>query len=236
MSHRETISLAHTAQCKLQMAADKPDRNLRFILGHALTLDSLNLRLIQIEQESRTVQQPSHSSRVKFQASGGGGIKPSPLSGRRKSPTPPSTHNDVHEINAEEDDSAEDPLSCGAEDEGLSLTRFPSGAAQPPRHIKKEQPKPKAIYNNENSSSDDEELESFLELIQQKLDPESLKKITKTESDESLATLYNSIQKCPCHKTDAPKLEKVWDVHLDQTFGGEKGFDDLKFALAEIMV
>ncbi|KAK0099488.1 hypothetical protein ONS95_004696 [Cadophora gregata] len=49
MSVRETYKIAHTARCKLQMAADRPDRDLRFILGHAFTLDKLRLRIAEIE-------------------------------------------------------------------------------------------------------------------------------------------------------------------------------------------
>jgi hypothetical protein len=44
-----TYTLAHTAQCKLKLAANRPDRNLRFVLGHAFTLDNLMLRIVEIE-------------------------------------------------------------------------------------------------------------------------------------------------------------------------------------------
>lgn len=46
-----TYRVAHSARCKLQLAADRPDRNLRFVLGHAFTLDNLLLRIVEIENQ-----------------------------------------------------------------------------------------------------------------------------------------------------------------------------------------
>lgn len=51
-----TYTLAHTAQCKLKLAANRPDRNLRFVLGHAFTLDNLMLRIVEIENQSAKSQ------------------------------------------------------------------------------------------------------------------------------------------------------------------------------------
>lgn len=47
-----TYSLAHTAQCKLKLSAKRGDRDLRFILGHAFTLDNVMLRIMEIENQS----------------------------------------------------------------------------------------------------------------------------------------------------------------------------------------
>ncbi|RVX70051.1 hypothetical protein B0A52_06223 [Exophiala mesophila] len=47
-----TYSLAHTAQCKLHLSAKRGDRDLRFVLGHAFTLDNLMLRIVEIENRS----------------------------------------------------------------------------------------------------------------------------------------------------------------------------------------
>ncbi len=49
---RETYLIAHSAQCKLNLAANRPDRNLRFVLGHAFTLDKVLLRIVEIENKS----------------------------------------------------------------------------------------------------------------------------------------------------------------------------------------
>jgi hypothetical protein len=51
-STRQTYSIAHSAKCKLNLAANRPDRNLRFVLGHAFTLDKVLLRIVEIENES----------------------------------------------------------------------------------------------------------------------------------------------------------------------------------------
>ena len=51
-SQHETYQIAHTAKCKLHIAANRPDRNLRFVLGHAFTLDNLLLRIVEIENHS----------------------------------------------------------------------------------------------------------------------------------------------------------------------------------------
>src|SRR5437764_15303800 len=70
----ETYILAHTARCKLQMAADKPDRNLRFILGHAFTFDKLMCRIVEIENEQDTMlkqdEQEPTKRRVSFKDNG----------------------------------------------------------------------------------------------------------------------------------------------------------------------
>ncbi|KEF58706.1 uncharacterized protein A1O9_06632 [Exophiala aquamarina CBS 119918] len=47
-----TYSLAHTAQCKLKLSAKRGDRDLRFILGHAFTLDNVMLRIMEIENQT----------------------------------------------------------------------------------------------------------------------------------------------------------------------------------------
>jgi hypothetical protein len=52
LSTKQTYSVAHSAQCKLNLAANRPDRNLRYVLGHAFTLDKVLLRIVEIENES----------------------------------------------------------------------------------------------------------------------------------------------------------------------------------------
>ncbi|RMZ83119.1 hypothetical protein DV738_g1261, partial [Chaetothyriales sp. CBS 135597] len=54
-SQRDTYRIAHTARCKLQLAANRPDRDLRFILGHAFTLDNLLLRIVEIENSRQSL-------------------------------------------------------------------------------------------------------------------------------------------------------------------------------------
>ena len=49
---KQTYTIAHSAQCKLNLAANRPDRNLRFVLGHAFTLDKVLLRIVEIENKT----------------------------------------------------------------------------------------------------------------------------------------------------------------------------------------
>ena len=49
---KQTYLIAHSAQCKLNLAANRPDRNLRFVLGHAFTLDKVLLRIVEIENKT----------------------------------------------------------------------------------------------------------------------------------------------------------------------------------------
>jgi len=228
MSHLETIAIAHTAQCKLRMAANKPDRNLRFLLGHALTLDNINVRLMQIEDESKIVQKPSHANSIKFKAHNNSGVKGSPLSARQKTPPPPQ------DLDGDDSDGA----STDSDHEGPSLSRFASAAAQPPRRLSPEPAKKteKKVDDYLSSSDDDGELESFLASLEEQLDKISLKKkITESKPDESLAHMYHNVAGCPCHKTEAPELKNFWEIS-SQDLGGVKGMDNMRIAVAEIMV
>lgn len=78
LSAKQTYSIAHSAQCKLSMAANEPDRNLRFILGHAFTLDKVLLRIVEIENSSAkdeldTAQPEPQPADSDIQASAGAG-------------------------------------------------------------------------------------------------------------------------------------------------------------------
>lgn len=49
---KSTYALAHSARCKLYLSANRPDRNLRMVLGHAFALDNLLVRIVEIENDS----------------------------------------------------------------------------------------------------------------------------------------------------------------------------------------
>jgi len=86
------------------MAADQPDRNLRFILGHAFTLDKLMLRVVEIESESSegenesssdddglpTTTNPKRERRVSFQNN----AKPHVTATARNRSPPPRDYED----------------------------------------------------------------------------------------------------------------------------------------------
>ena len=208
MSLPEAYRLAHSAQCRLQMEASAPDRNLRFVVGHLMHYENLRLRIVEMEHD---VTMSKHASGVKFQGTGNVCTNPEPQLQKkpstgqlgRKSPPPPTAEYDPFE---DEEDS--DPWSGGDDDdegEGLSLERFPSGSARPPR---KPQPPPELLPDDDSSDEDDDE-----PISPEEPDQETLEKLLKTEGSKDLANMYDGIRKCPCHKhQDAPSFEKMWEL------------------------
>lgn len=212
MSRTETYTLAHTARCKLQMAADRPDRNLRFILGHAFTLDNLRLRIAEIETDTSAYISDSDEDedlptcnanvvpvgkprKVSF------GSSPRPtnvggVGGRPKSPPP----DELAQLSSSESEEEEDDIEEDDEfeEEGLGLTRFESATAKAPRMVPDEE--------------DDEEDDigpKSPELLPSEGD---LKLIIGQEGDEELQQAYTQIGRCPCHASHGPAVEKVWEL------------------------
>ncbi|KAK3078759.1 hypothetical protein LTS18_006686 [Coniosporium uncinatum] len=198
MSVREIITLAHSAQCKLNLAADKRDRNLRFLVGHAMHLDALTLRLVEIEEG---IDQPDHATGVKFKGAGnavaaGGDHRPlhSPAVTRvRRSPPPAARDDDDDDDDVEDDDG-------DAEEDGLSLQRMPSGSTRHPQDVPALDPS-----DEDDSDSDDDDLLK---------DPAFLREITKGKGDEVLKELYGTVKGCPCqeHHATAPVVERMWEL------------------------
>ena len=226
----QTLSIAHTAECKLHLAASRPDRDLRFLLGHALTLDSISLRLVEIERETAATRQPRHASSIKFQAA-----PRSKAAVRRRSPPPPPSRFSEMRAGSEEDD--EDALEDDDEDEEgdanqdfssdddqdeLALTRFPSGAARPPEEV------PGLVPSDDSSEDDDEDGPKSPEMP----DEEVLRRITKGESDQELMDVYAKVKKCPCHghHVDGPDLGRMWEVPSKE---GE-GREGVRIVVAEV--
>jgi hypothetical protein len=219
-SHTEFYTLAHTARCKLQMAADRPDRNLRFILGHAFTLDKLRLRIAEIETDSSvslsdsdseeefqpTCTNPTHDQghghgqrKVSFSSS----QPPKPgLNTRARSPPPDELAAGNLEDEEDEDyddDDIEDDYD--ADVGGEPLQRFGSAAAQPPRMISPE----------EDSDSDEEEMEP--KSPEMMLPSEGdLQLLCGGEGDATLTQAYNHTLGCPCHGTKGPVVGNVWEI------------------------
>ena len=212
MSIREVYDLAHTARCKLHLAADRPDRNLRFIVGHAMHMDSLMLRLIQIEE---SIDKPPHTTAVKFKGAGGvdssHDTRKSPLA--RKSPPPVARGSDS---DSEED---LDDLEEGGED--LGLTRFSSNTAEAHRPPGAE---PQLVPSDGDSSSEEDENDwpphgpEFLRDVMSK----------NTDGDEPLADMYNDIKNCRCHQGEAPAIGKMWELPSEKV--------GVRMAVAEITV
>ncbi|RMZ87188.1 hypothetical protein DV736_g5583, partial [Chaetothyriales sp. CBS 134916] len=106
-SQHETYRIAHTARCKLHMAANRPDRDLRFVLGHAFTLDNLLLRIVEIENSSPSPEESKEtkverggSAASKGSGAGVPGIEKGSLA--RKGPPPQLRHHQEEQPAAQE--------------------------------------------------------------------------------------------------------------------------------------
>lgn len=203
MSLKEAYTLAHTAQCRLNIEASRPDRNLRFVVGHLMHYESLRLRIVEIEHD---ITQSQRHKAVQFNSNGhvDHRLQHKPSTGqlgRRSPPPPPTTYDD----SSDEEDFPEDFLDD--EDAGeLSLERFPSGSARP-------QPPPELEPDDPDDSDDDYDGPVSPEDV----DQETLERCMKGEGDELMATMYEGVRKCVCHgKNDAPQIERIWHLPPDQ--------------------
>ncbi|TID26821.1 hypothetical protein E2P81_ATG01282 [Venturia nashicola] len=235
MSLKQTYTLAHTARCKLHLAADRPDRDLRFLVGHAMHLDSLLLRIIEIE-ENVQVETPSHSSGLSFKGVVHGStsreVHKSPLS--RKSPPPRLAGDESSDDDDDGDGDDEMSKIAGYEEEAemgdgeLSLSRFPSGSSRTPRSISSTptpalDPSDKGVVSTSSSSSDNDDGEEY------NLDPAFLRELVKTDGDEGLKKVYHDISSCPCHEDKGAVVERMWEVPR----GLEGGKEGVRYAVAE---
>lgn len=196
MSAVETYRIAHTARCKLQMAADRPDRNLRFILGHAFTLDKLRLQIAQIEEaidsesESDDEQLPSAPSPgvVSFPKSTNRPVT-STRHGRRS--PPPERSGELSDSDSSQDEDDE-----YGEEQELRLERFGSAAGLPPRMV------------DDEGSDEEDELPSPPGTPSK----DEMRHLTQTSGNDELADMYHQVAGCRCQNHSLPTVEKMWDV------------------------
>jgi hypothetical protein len=227
MSLPEVYRLAHTAECRLQMAAGAKERDLRFVVGHLMHYESLRLRIVEIEHD---ISKSDRARAVQFQ--GAGELKKKPSTGQlgRRSPPPPpqsSLRNNKDHIPGLDDededelsDSASDDVAIDSEDDDdddLSLTRFPSGSARPPPL--------------ELDDSDEEDEYSDEPVSPEEPDQTSIEQAIKGENNELLAAYYNRTRKCSCHglKAEADEFGRVWELPA-----GEGGREGVTRVLAEV--
>lgn len=226
----DTYSLAHTAQCKLRLAANRPDRNLRLVLGHAFTLDALTLRILQIEEEQQhdeveqknTNQGHTTGRHVSFSAAS---TRPSEehrgrQSARgRQAASPPPEPEAVPDSISDEEDVSEDDEFDEEEDDSAPLTRFVSASAMPPRSIDD-------VKNGGNTFDEDPKVSSPPPMT---LDEAQLREVVNDGQDDILAGLYEGIRSCGCQKEtgkpEAPILSKIWKVPGPLT--GQQGMPQL---------
>lgn len=220
---QNTYSLAHTAQCKLRLAANRPDRNLRLVLGHAFTLDALTLRILQIEEEQQhdEVEQKSTNQdhptgrHVSFSAAS---TRPSgeprgqqSARGRQAASPPPEpeaadTGASAPDSISDEEDVSEDDEFDEEEDDPAPLTRFVSASAMPPR----------SIEDVKNGGNTFDEVPKASSPPPMTLDEAQLREVVNDEQDNVLASLYEGIRSCGCQKEtgkpEGPILSKIWKV------------------------
>ncbi|KAK3072053.1 hypothetical protein LTR53_007525 [Teratosphaeriaceae sp. CCFEE 6253] len=227
MSLKEAYTLAHTAQCRLQLEASRPDRHLRYVVGHLLHYESMRLRIVQIEHD---ISRSERASAVAFQGTGhvgGNGDGSSGLRhkvssgqlGRRRSPPPPPVEDGESGSDEEDGNMLDDD-----EDAGLGLTRFPSGTARPPPPQA-----PPALEPDNDDDYDDDEDEP---VSPEEPDQATLEQALQGKGDELKGTMYNGVRKCPCHgQTGAPELGRMWELPASQ--GTTK--EGVSWAVAEVV-
>ncbi|KAI7214519.1 hypothetical protein KC333_g5975 [Hortaea werneckii] len=221
MSLKEAYSLAHSAQCRLNIEASRPDRNLRFVVGHLMHYESLRLRIVEIEhdisrdQRAKAVQFQERMSAGQQKASDGGSrLRSQPSTGDlrksqplRKSPPPPhpsaSTAPDDEDDN---DDLPDDLLADDDEEEGLGLQRFPSGSARPP------QPPP----DLEPDDDEDEDEDDYDPPSPEEPSEAALQFAMRNQPNEQLAKSYRQVRGCPCHRSQAPAIDRLWELRDDE--------------------
>ena len=220
LSSNQTYSLAHTAQCKLKMSADSPDRNLRFVLGHAFTFDKIMCRIVEIEDEenrTKSIQKnqlnEAPGRRVSFSDNSNrpsGDLRGVTQVQHRKgrAPSPPPDTGVVHgdsDTSSDEDDAFEDE----DDDPSLSLTRTIS--ARPP---------PGLITDGDES---DDEVEPTSPPM-----PSSdiLATVTRGDGDEEIAGLYESVRNCGCQSHEdgktAPPIKSFWKLPAQEGKGSQR--------------
>lgn len=212
MSFTQTYSLAHTARCKLQLAADRPDRDLRFILGHAFTLDNLRLRLAEIETEGRDSDEgseehsPTPERHVSFHSNSNRHVA---TYDQRRSPPPDQLH-DLEDEDSESSEEEEDEEEDDEEEVGddLLLRRFESAAAKPTR----------AIGDDEQCQPNEEERRQSLPMPSE----DELKMITSGAGNTELADLYQRVVGCPCHGEKGPIVSNVWEIPQKPGYHGPR--------------
>lgn len=238
MSADETYILAHTAQCKLKMAADKPDRNLRFILGHAFTVDKLMCRIVEIENDLERMPKQDHQGpaerRVSFKDNSNQPtgplrqeLNPSTKKGAKgaRAPSPPPDPDAAHL--GDSSDSESDPFEDDedADDPSLSLSRTTSNVARPP---------PSLVPSDGDSSDEDDGPDS----PPARPSDSMLATITEEEEgDEMLADLYETVRKCGCQAhvdKQAPPVAKVWELPQAGTKKHGKGMKQIRTAVVQV--
>ncbi|KAK5114358.1 hypothetical protein LTR62_002610 [Meristemomyces frigidus] len=225
MSLKEAYTLAHTAQCRLNIEASRPDRNLRFVVGHLMHYEHLRLRIVEIEHD---ISKSHRAQAVAFKGTGhvgGEALRHKPSTGQlgKRSPPPSVLESADDYDDDDEDEDFDDDMEIDAEEDGLGLMRFPSGSARAP------QPPPELEPDDDEDEDDD---------VNEPVSPEepdqaTIEQALKGQADELLMQGYNNVRKCPCHgKTKgAPEITRMWELPASEQNGKSPG---VTYAVAEV--
>lgn len=186
MSLREAYTLAHTAQCRLQMEASRPDRKLRFVVGHLMHYESMRLRIVEIEHDI------SRSRRNSIQGTAHHQFQ------HRSATNPVTAPSSIY-------DDLDDEYEDEEEDAGLSLQRFPSGSSRPPDMIPDDEEEDDEDEEYDEPVSPDEPDSATLE---------KCVKAEANETYASMYEAVRKC-KCH-DKSDAPTFDRMWDLPPDQ--------------------
>ncbi|KAK4611571.1 hypothetical protein CLAFUW4_13129 [Fulvia fulva] len=213
MSLKEAYHIAHSAQCRLQIEASRPDRNLRFLVGHLMHYESMRLRIVEIEHD---VSKYQRASAVRFQGTGhvDHTLQHKPSTGQlgRRSPPPPQHSYDSESTEEDDEDDVPDDLIYEDDDAAaLSLERFPSRTARV-QTSPTTTDEPDLV---EDQFSDDDESDE--PHSPEDPDQETLAQAVKGDGNELLASMYEGVRKCSCHgKSEAPSFSRMWELPPDK--------------------
>jgi hypothetical protein len=193
------------------IAADQPDRNLRFILGHAFTLDKLRLRVLEIETEINNSE--GDTELPTFNADGPRRVSFSNNAKQatsKKNRSPPPSAEGYFVSSSSDDGYEEDDEMDDDEDEELSLRRFESATAQPPRMIEDED----SDGEDKNEPVSPPPLPTEMEL----------QAITQGPESEDLAGLYQHVKGCSCsaEHSNAPAIKRAWEIPQKPGYQGRR--------------
>lgn len=223
----EAYKLAHTARCKLHIAAKEPDRNLRFLLGHAFTLDKLMLRVAEIETSSDDDEEMKEARMEEGETAAmprcTRGEEPTASAPRRASVTFKDNSNrpsgelrqEVEPGNGAVNDRRRSPPPTRFEhlddtDSDSSNDEYYEDEEEDGAGLQRFESaaaQPPRMIADDGSDEEDDEPKSPPGLTD-----DELKAITEGEINEELAELYEKVAGCPCHGVKGPAAGKVWEI------------------------
>lgn len=211
------------------MAAKEPDRNLRFLLGHAFTLDKLMLRVAEIETSSDSDEEMEEAVKTEGETAAmprcTRDLPAAPEPRRASVSFRDNSNRPSGELRQEVEPGngamnarrrspppdrfahLDDTDSDSSNDEYFEEEEEEDGGGLQRFESAAAQP-PRMIEDEGSDEEHDDEPKS------PPLTPteEELKMIVEGEVNEELAELYERVSGCPCHGKKGPSAGKVWEI------------------------